>query len=85
MAAITNPTMSATPTGPTGGFQPQLANATPATTLPPAQQAQANNQTKAEEDKLATGFMALNANLENLVRTNQRQLAAQEKQLKQTS
>jgi hypothetical protein len=34
---------------------------------------------------LATGFMALNANLENLVRTNQRQLAAQEKQLKQTS
>lgn len=71
--------------GPKNGFQPQLANATPGTTLPPAQQAQANNQAKVEDDKLATGFMAINANLENLVRTNQRQLAAQEKQLKQTS
>ena len=72
-------------TGPKNGFQPQLANATPATTLPPAQQAQANNQAKTDEDKLATGFMSINATLESLVRTNQRQLAAQEKQLKQTS
>jgi flagellar protein FlgJ len=74
-----------TPTGPTGGFQPQLANATPATTLPPAQQAQASNQTRTEEVTLATGFMAINANLEALNRTNQRQLAVQEKQYKAAS
>lgn len=73
------------PAGPTSGFQPQLANATPATTLPPAQQAQANNQAKTEDDKLATGFMALQANLEVIARNSQRQLAVQEKQLKQTS
>ena len=89
VAAITSQmqgTMGKTvPAGPTGGFQPQLANATPATTLPPAQQAQANNQAKTEDDKLATGFMALQANLEVIARNSQRQLAVQEKQLKQTT
>jgi hypothetical protein len=34
---------------------------------------------------LATGFMAINANLEALNRTNQRQLAVQEKQYKAAS
>lgn len=71
--------------GPKNGFQPQLANATPATTLPSAQQAQAANQAKTEEDKLTAGFMALQANLEVIARNSQRQLAVQEKQLKQTS
>lgn len=71
--------------GPTNGFQPQLANATPATTLPPAQQVQANNQSRAEDDKLTAGFMALQNSLETIARNSQRQLAVQEKQLKQTS
>lgn len=71
--------------GPTNGFQPQLSSATPATTLPPAQQAQASNQAKTEDDKLSAGFMALQANLEVIARNSQRQLAVQEKQLKQTS
>ena len=79
------PSAVASITAPTSGFQPQLASATPANTLPPAQQAQANNQAKTEEDKLAAGFMALQANLEVIARNSQRQLAVQEKQLKQTS
>ena len=72
-----------TPTGPTGGFQPQLANATPATTLPPAQQAQANNnQTRTEDDMMAIQKMQAEA-LNNIARTNQQQLAEQKKTNKQ--
>ena len=72
-----------TPTGPTGGFQPQLANATPATTLPPAQQAQANNnQTRTEDDMMAIQKMQAEA-LNVIARTNQQQLAEQKKTNKQ--
>ena len=72
-----------TPTGPTSGFQPQLANATPATTLPPAQQAQANNnQTRTDEDMMAIQKMQAEA-LNAIARTNQQQLAEQKKTNKQ--
>jgi hypothetical protein len=71
------------PAGPTGGFQPQLANATPATTLPPAQQAQANNnQTSTEVDMMAIQKMQAEA-LNVIARTNQQQLAEQKKTNKQ--
>jgi hypothetical protein len=71
------------PAGPTGGFQPQLANATPATTLPPAQQAQANNnQTSTEVDMMAIQKMQAEA-LNAIARTNQQQLAEQKKTNKQ--
>jgi hypothetical protein len=70
-------------TGPKNGFQPQLANATPATTLPPAQQAQANNnQTSTEVDMMAIQKMQAEA-LNAIARTNQQQLAEQKKTNKQ--
>ena len=69
--------------GPKNGFQPQLAGVAPATTLPPAQQAQANNnQTRTDDDMMAIQKMQAEA-LNVIARTNQQQLAEQKKTNKQ--